>query len=573
MHFLLKKNFDGLNQQIDISDNYPLDAGKNFLWYSKSKLLTAPNDDQRFIIVLGDLISENHIISFETLYDKIVHRTLYEYGGFFYVLFIDNRANKIKIFNSAFGILPIYYTQKDNSVLISSSIEKIIQSAGKTFKVDKQYLLERLLLNYGFSDRTYFNELKLVPANHCAVIENKLYFEKVFEVTDLFSPSPQKGKSALVKASESFIHNSQKYFGEEKFAQSFTGGFDGRTLLSAAKYFNKDFFAYSFGTERSKDLLLPLAQSKMLGIEFQPVLLNDEYVTDHSYNCGIDLINLTDGNAAFARAHYVYAARTLSEKVNYIITGNFGSELLRAVHNAGVVISKELMEYFGFNNNLQWIGSIKNSNKLKYLNENNFKNTLDSLIQELFEYKSNLKPLSKNEAFYVYILNEVFRKYFGAEIVMQSKYLKNRSPYLDFNFIKELFNTYYAGVYSDYFTDNPINRYKGQLLYAEIIKKTYPALLEFKTIRGYAPKSLLSNTGKAALVINQVKKKFKVGEKADTDSFAVSKAYAHNLNYWSRIKIAEEYYNKNYLIDIIKKPSADIDLVINVLSINHYLIS
>lgn len=571
MHFLLKKQLNSKTKNISVVNELPDPNANDFLWCPVSKTYSHPKDSKRVIIVLGDLIIENKGTTFSDIERKINTNTLYEFGGFFYVLFIENDIGTIRVYNSIFGILPLYYYENGSTVFVSSSMGKIKKFNDKPFDIDKQYLLERLLFNYGFSDRTYYKNIRLVPANNFLILNSKLQIANLLDVTDLFTSDPKKGKYALQEASQSFIHHSKKYFPDDQFAISFTGGFDGRTLLSTAKFYDKNFFAYSFGTKLSDDLTLPMEQSKQLNVEFIPIYLEDEYVVNESLNCGRDLIMLTEGNAAFARAHYVFAAKVLANKVGYMITGNFGSELLRAMHNPGVVLSNELINLFSYDNEPDIMQIIYQSAKLQFLHKYSFEPEIGSLAQELIEYKSRIKDFRKNEAFYNFVFNEVFRKYFGPEIVMQNNFLVNRSPFLDYNFIKDLFNTFYAGVYSNYFTHNPVKRYKGQLLYAEIIKATFPELLSFKTIKGYAPKALISNFGKVSLVVNQISKRIKKKVIKESDPFAVKKAFSFNRNYWEMTNIIESLYDRDDILKYSKEPGSTLDLLVNVLSVNHYL--
>ena len=55
-----------------------------------------------------------------------------------------------------------------------------------------------------------------------------------------------------------------------------------------------------------------------------------------------------------------------------------------------------------------------------------------------------------------FIFEEVFRKYFGAEMVNQYIHLKNRTPFLDAEFMKIILGTGYAGVYSNFLRRTPL---------------------------------------------------------------------------------------------------------------------
>lgn len=107
------------------------------------------------------------------------------------------------------------------------------------------------------------------------------------------------------------------------------------------------------------------------------------------------------------------------------------------------------------------------------------------------------------------MLNNTIRKIFGSWQFAQSKYINVRSPFLDFNFVNSLYKTNFAGVYNDFYTENPVKRFNGQLLYALIIKTTNDTILKQKTGKGYSPNQLLSLAGKISLVYPFLLKRIK----------------------------------------------------------------
>ena len=114
--------------------------------------------------------------------------------------------------------------------------------------------------------------------------------------------------------------------------------------------------------------------------------------------------------------------------------------------------------------------------------------------------------LTRNQRFYVFVFEELFRKYFGAEMVNQFRYLKNRTPFLDIDFLKAILKTEFAGIHSDFFEKNPLKRYKGQVLYAHIIKKAYPDFGKMMTDKGYKPDDLINFFGKVNIAKGYLKK-------------------------------------------------------------------
>ena len=529
---------------------------------------------KKVIIIIGDLVvGKNVKRSFELFYQAVKYNAVHEFGGFFYFIYIDNHRRIIKLWSSLFNILPIYYCKENNGVTISSRIDLILRFGDtKNHEIDKQYLLERVLFNYGLFNRTYLKAIKLVGANNYVEIGNNHFCEpSCLDIVDLFHSEFNKGQAVLTALSEKFIDLTEKYLPESNFAVSFTGGFDGRTLVAVSMNHQKDFFAYSFGAPESEDVSIPMVQSGKIPLEFKPIYLSGSYIENKSYDCGKDLITKTEGAASFARAHYVYAARILSEMTNYIITGNFGSELFRAMHNPGVMVSRELITFFDPRSNDNWKVALTCSKKLNFFRKDSIKNELYGVIEDLEGYKQSFKGLETNRFFYTYVLGEIFRKYFGPEIVMQQFFLTNRTPFLDFGFIVELFRSYYCGVYSDFFTNNPLKRYKGQLLYAYIIKKACPVLLSMKTGKGYPPEALLTLRGKLELLTNLITKKVKAARKGPEDPQAVYRAFLHNKNNWTKIDFFSGIYNEGYIRERFQRDRPKFDILSNVISSNYYL--
>jgi len=537
--------------------------GSFLLFPEKKNYHNEYNSDNNKYIILGDLVSDN---STDEIKKSIAADMMSDFGGFFYIICLSYSDNSMKIFSSVFNILPVYYYEDNTKLIVSSKLEYVVKLTGK-FGYNKKYILERVLFNYPLFNETIYKSINLLPSNHFIEITDKLRIRKHFEITDHFNDEPRAGKKVLEEISENFISIASSYFPDEVSAVSFTSGFDGRSLIALGKKLNKKFLAYSFGSMDSIDLTLPREQAGNLGIEFIPYVLNEEYIKSHSLNCGLDLIDKSEGNASFARAHYRYAAELLSERATYLITGNFGSELFRAFHNPGVVVSEELFLFFRTEND-NWIDEIKTSKKLKYLNSEIFKSEIKELIEELNEYKVANKELPKNSLFYKYIFEEVFRKYFGPEIVMQSHYIMNRSPYLDSGFIKFLLTTKYAGVYSEFATDNPVKRFKGQLPYSYIIKNTFPPMMKMMTGKGYKPSDLLGFTGKMKLVMSKLRKK----SGNEGDPFSVNASFNHNKGYFASVKINEELFNSKLIAKALGSNGInDLNNIIQLLSLNYYL--
>jgi len=520
--------------------------------YRPTIKLSCNNEETEFV-AWGDPIYDESFKD-RLLKHPIVSFIINNLYGHYYYLLLNKTDNTIYTGNSLFSILPVYFTETNSNIKISNNPFSL-RNTEESKKYNKRFLLENILFNYPLFNQSCIEGINLLPANNCIKIKNgKVSYYKHTNIVDFFSQSPYPWQKSVETISDLFIECSDKYFQDEGYATSLTGGFDGRTLVACGLNKKKKFLTYCFGTEESEDVKIAKSLSNKAGLEFVKINLDEHYINRDSLNTGIDFINGSSGNASFARAHYLYATKLLSEKTNYLVTGNFGSEVFRTTHNAGAVIGQNLYGLFNAKNYDSAIGVLENSTIWDWINRMEFKNEWESLKEELKTmpcFDSNYKWLSKNQQFYITVFEEVFRKYFGAEIVNQFRYLPNRTPFLDIDFLRGILGTSLSGVHSDFFTNNPFKRFKGQILYAHIINKTYPDFGNIVTDKGYRPEDLLSIIGKFRIAQNFLNKKLKLRIKQELDPYAVNSAFEVNKAFWEKLDINHTLFSPYKINDSI----------------------
>lgn len=524
---------------------------------------------------IGDFVLPEGFSSKQNFTDDLINDfdvdKLLKAGGFYYVILFLKKENCIYVYTGLFNVLPIYYACNDEQIIVSSSLNQIISNLKVHTNISKKFILEKLLFNYPFFDETIYKDVKMLPGNHCVKIDSKgIHLIRHTRISDWFEAKPCSSKDAYLKLAQCFNQRIKAYLPDNNYYLSFTGGFDGRTLLSSSIKNNKNFTAYSFGTSNSDDVVLPLEQAKYLGINYKPFYLDADHYLKKSLENGLELVKETSCMSNFARAHYVYAVKEITQSTDYIVTGNFGSELFRAAHLTGVMISPFLYKLFAAKDLKEFVYNYEYP-ELYFLNTDQFHDEIEQLKSELCSFELfHSMGLSLNQRFCVYLFEEIFRKYFGSEIVVQSKYLHNRTPFLDYQFVREVFKTNLASVYSKFYEQNPVKRFKGQLLYAYIIKENSGKIFRMKTGKGYRPSDLINPLGKSFLVFNYMKKKIdrKIGEK---DPFSVHKAFKFNRNQMMNIRLDKSLFNQKKIANSIKKLDVELNNLINVLSLNWYI--
>lgn len=470
--------------------------------------------------------------------------------GHFYYILHDKKANVYSIGNSAFALLPVYYSFAEGSVYVSNAPVSIADKL-RSVTISKRFLLENVLFNYPLFNHSCFNEVELLPVNSCIQLKNSEYkINKILSIEDNFVSQPLPWKKSADHITEVFLDRVKHYLPNEQYFTSLTGGFDGRTLVASSLFHKKKFKTFSFGSSESKDVGIAKELSKAAGIEYHHIDLNKDYIQTKSFESGRSFILRSNGTASFSRAHYLYAATELKRESKYIVTGNFGSELFRAAHLSGVLISSNLHNIFKASNVDEAIRAIENSPEWEAITKKEFEREWKELVADLKQmpcFNEKYKHLTKNQQFYIVIFNEVIRKYFGAELANQYDLIVNRTPFLDLTFVKELLKTELAGVYSDFFTDNPLKRYKGQVAYAHIIKRSFPLFGTMITDKGYKPNDLLSTAGKFSIVLGYIKKKLTKMKVQNSDGYGVNAAFANNRIAWGKEIVNHTCFNSDYM--------------------------
>lgn len=467
-------------------------------------------------------------------------------GHYFFIL-TDKKKNRIMIGTSFFSVLPLYYTIVSGNLIFSENAFKLKEYI-KRKTISKRFILEFVLFNYPLFNHSLYDGITLIPSNSYILITGKEWqIIKHTKIEDLFSSSPVKWRRASDEMAGLFISTTKKYLPEWPYFSSLTGGFDSRTLLAAGLYHKKAVSCYCFGTDNAGDIQIASKLAADTGIPFKKISLDEEKYLSESFKYGMEFVRNASGTASFARAHYLYSARQLAGDSEIIVTGNFGSEVIRTVNKSGLAFPDNLIGLFIAQDLRKAFAVIESGREFGFLRKEAFANEWKDLKEEILAkpvFQNKYQSLTRNQRFYIYVFEEVFRKYFGAEIVNQFYHVRNRTPFLDIDFIRAILQTRLAGVNSRFFEDNPLNRYKGHMLYSTIIRKAYPLLGEAMTDKGHRPDDLATLRGKINILKGYLRKKT-IPRPVFADPNNVSACFMHNREHFSRIKISHELFNSD----------------------------
>ncbi len=513
----LPKTFENFEHQFALQEQFIMGTNSPHTLYEDTT--------GKKIIIIGDYIGTS-----QELLNAEVNEIPKLKGNFYAIV---TTPETVAIYSSFFSILPLYHTIDHG--IIASAIDPILQHTTKEYTTDKTYILENLLFNYGFFNRTLYQEIKLIPCHHYLhYSNNQTTLQHHFDITEWYTQTPKGGAKTASVLSDLFIETTKHYFPDAYFDIAFTSGFDGRTLVSCALHHQKTFGTFSFGRPEIADVRIPSENAKALHIPYRSFDIGHEAYLDQNYleNANEYTTKGYKGNG-YLQSHYVSSTKKIAKDSNYMLSGYVGSELFRALHATGTVTAAALRDVFMIADEDTLREKLKTSSTLNVLQKETYTPELNALIEEVLLYKRKLpKNISLNQQFYTFIFEETIRKFFGQKITLQQQYINVRTPFLDAQFVYALLQTKYAGANNDFFTQNPLKRTKGQYIYTDIIKKTNPIIYRQMTGKGYRPIDVRNPLYMVNIIYPFFKKRFlKKVTKTYMDNFGIVTGVLRNIQY------------------------------------------
>jgi len=520
-------------------------------------------DEKLSIYIIGECysrINSNYFLGnsrkltardIKKLYLEKEEELVVEIKGNFQIVVYDNIKKAIKIFNSKGGISPFYYYCDKELFVCSTTIYLFSEQIKPKLTISNANLLEYALFNYPLGENTLFsNVYNLLPGEIIAYKDKTIIKSKYYDVSENITDKRISKEDAInygVPLFNKVVNTLAE--DKEKITASLTGGFDGRAILSALNFPVENLLLYSFGIRGSNNINIPIKIASDLGYNFKPYYLENDYSTAFPEYAKLTCL-LTDCLATVQRANYLYVFEDLANHSDVILTGIFGSELMRTFQNAGLMISVPAVNVLLSNDPLKKMEEeISNYPYKNYWGKEIFNElNKEKVIESWREKYLNRNYISINQFVFTYFIKDALRKYFGGEIQAERIFATNRFPFLDDEFVELILQSPFSAINNTFMKPTIFERLNSQIYYGHIIKKNKPQLLKYTTDHGFAPKYLFYPFS-AFFIGSQVYVKSKIRNWSNYKEF--------NSEEWSERLFDEsaELFEKESLIniDLLKK--------------------
>lgn len=419
-------------------------------------------------------------------------RLLREIKGAFTLVYAEPAVRLCRIYASRSAIAPFYYGTADESLWFSTSLAALARRLGRD--LDLASLAELALFNYPIAGRTFFRGVKMLGPGEVVELRDGTVAEGAWwDPARLYDGTVLGTEEALERGTDLFhrvVNDAAADVGAVRV--SFTSGFDSRAILAVLDKPRDELLTYAFGIPGSLNVSVPHEIARRLGIPFEPLYLERDYeaaFAEHAF----EAILLSDCLSTAERANYPYAFQAHAAFSPVVLTGLFGSELLRTFQNVGHLVSDGFLAVNAAADVHDVVeDAVRRSAERSYFEAGTLRDAAADVAADVVVLRKRLGDMPEERRFYMFLLLEGLRKYFGAEVHMERPWGINRFPFLDDEFVEFAFRAPFSGVHGTHTRPTISERFRSQYFYAYVIRKHRPELLGFTTDHGYPPGDVLS---------------------------------------------------------------------------------
>lgn len=255
-------------------------------------------------------------------------------NGRFTGVIVDQRAGKVLLFNDRFGAGRVYVHAASDGIRFATEAKALLAAYPSLRRVDPRGLGEFFSVGCVLQDRTLFPDIALLPAGSLWT----LHADGRAERRRYFSPEAWEQQTPLepedfgTQLTELFARLVPRYHREAgQVAMSMTGGLDSRMILAWARARPGELPCYTFGGpyRDCADVQLARRLAKLAAQPHHTIPIGPDFFAQFA-SLAARTVQLSDGTMDVSGAVELYANRLARQIAPVRLTGNYGSEILRA---------------------------------------------------------------------------------------------------------------------------------------------------------------------------------------------------------------------------------------------------
>lgn len=256
-------------------------------------------------------------------------------NGRFHGLLIDRARGTATLFNDRYGMHRIYFHESKEAFYFAAEAKAILAVRHELRSADLRSLGELVACGCVLDNRTLFKGINVLPPGSLYNFRGGLLEEKrtYFQSHEWEEQTPLDGEDYYQNLLEIFSRNLPRYFnGHERLGMSLTGGLDSRMIMAWQKSAPGSLPCYSFGGpyRDCQDVSLARQVAGECGQSHEVIRVGEDFISRFPHYAE-RAVYLADGCVDVSRSPDLYVNEKARQIAPIRMTGNYGSEVLRAV--------------------------------------------------------------------------------------------------------------------------------------------------------------------------------------------------------------------------------------------------
>lgn len=261
------------------------------------------------------------------LYNKEGIDGLCNLNGRFVIAIWNKVENVLNLINDRYGFCKLFYWVTPQRILFASEYKAIIWHEDFPKKVDQQGLADFMALGYSTQDRTFFENIKLLPPASVATFnrDGNLSIQKYWDYSFHSEDDPLWLEEDYVDQFAEILTKATKrqIYPDKSIGLPLSGGYDSRALAGILDRLNfkGEVKAFSYGNQHAYDVAYGRKIAKNVGYEHSFIPIESTYLRDHAER----FVWLLEGTVNCLNAHMLLTYPIISQNsLDTVMTGFFG---------------------------------------------------------------------------------------------------------------------------------------------------------------------------------------------------------------------------------------------------------
>lgn len=255
-------------------------------------------------------------------------------NGLFSGLLIDAKRQRVLLFNDRYGMERLYWHERGGVIYFASEAKALLRVLPDLRSFNPEGVADFLAVNCAMGTRSLFRGIERLPGGTCwrfgkAGARREQYFNPAtWEALPKLSEAAweQSFREILLRIAPQYFQNGSR------LGVALTGGLDTRMILACRPADMTDQVCYTFTGPSGRTMDDRVAARVAAALKLEHHLLRMEPEFFRTFQQHVDkTVFVTDGCYGVCGAHELYFNKRARSLAAMRLTGNYGSEVLRAM--------------------------------------------------------------------------------------------------------------------------------------------------------------------------------------------------------------------------------------------------